>query len=235
MDDTANTGMIGVPYNRNSGYRDTYQDSLLQAPQWTWILFLVLTFSYRQHFQRTGWWLYKLCISQFQLWPSVPGNCGAFACLVNPGGGALAHFRQIRDLPTPRPHSGFSQTWFLTRNRNIAKNLQAGWLVCQELWKRLGVFIGILSRLYAFIHCNCLSSQNCYSEIRSDQRESTYVLVIEWILYWSRIWIKSSCDKLQNSYLRTDKLMTLKTCLHGGEGPQVGEVTRLGRVTRLSI
>ena len=26
-----------------------------------------------------------------------------------------------------------------------------------------------------------------------------------------------------------------RACLHGGEGPQVGEVTRLGGVTRLSI
>ena len=32
-----------------------------------------------------------LCISQFQLRPSPPGNCGAFACLVSPGGGALAN------------------------------------------------------------------------------------------------------------------------------------------------
>ena len=28
---------------------------------------------------------------------------------------------------------------------------------------------------------------------------------------------------------------TLRACLHGGGGPQVGEVTRLGGVTRLSI
>ena len=27
----------------------------------------------------------------------------------------------------------------------------------------------------------------------------------------------------------------LRACLHGGGGPQVGEVTRLGGVTRLSI
>ena len=30
-------------------------------------------------------------------------------------------------------------------------------------------------------------------------------------------------------------LLQLRACLHGGEGPQVGEVTRLGGVTRLSI
>ena len=29
--------------------------------------------------------------------------------------------------------------------------------------------------------------------------------------------------------------LVLRACLHGGGGPQVGEVTRLGRVTRLSI
>ena len=31
------------------------------------------------------------------------------------------------------------------------------------------------------------------------------------------------------------KSKTLKACLHGGGGPKVGEVTRLGGVTRLSI
>ena len=29
--------------------------------------------------------------------------------------------------------------------------------------------------------------------------------------------------------------VTLRACLHGGGGPQVGEVTHLGGVTRLSI
>ena len=33
-----------------------------------------------------------LCISQFQMRPAPPpGNCGAFARLVSPGGGALAN------------------------------------------------------------------------------------------------------------------------------------------------
>ena len=32
-----------------------------------------------------------------------------------------------------------------------------------------------------------------------------------------------------------DLKCTLRACLHGGGGPQVGEVTRLGKVTRLSI
>ena len=35
---------------------------------------------------------------------------------------------------------------------------------------------------------------------------------------------------------KTNKMKTcLKACLHGGGGPQVGEVTRLGGVTCLSI
>ena len=29
--------------------------------------------------------------------------------------------------------------------------------------------------------------------------------------------------------------VTVRACLHGGGGPQVGEVTRFGGVTRLSI
>ena len=30
-------------------------------------------------------------------------------------------------------------------------------------------------------------------------------------------------------------MLLIRACLHGGGGPQVGEVTRLGGVTRLSI
>ena len=38
--------------------------------------------------------LVDLCINQFHLRPSPPppGYCGAFACLVSPGGGAFANF-----------------------------------------------------------------------------------------------------------------------------------------------
>ena len=32
-----------------------------------------------------------------------------------------------------------------------------------------------------------------------------------------------------------DKIRSLRACLHGGGGPQIGEVTRLGGVTHLSI
>ena len=52
-----------------------------------------------------------LCISQFQLRPShPPGNCGAFARIVSPGGRALAYPRATPGLLT--------HTWFLTRNPN---------------------------------------------------------------------------------------------------------------------
>ena len=36
-------------------------------------------------------------------------------------------------------------------------------------------------------------------------------------------------------WLQKSNGSSLKDCLHGGGGPQVGEVTRLGGVTRLSI
>ena len=40
--------------------------------------------------------------------PPPPGNCGAFACIVSPGGRALAYPRVTPGLLT--------HTWFLTRN-----------------------------------------------------------------------------------------------------------------------
>ena len=39
-----------------------------------------------------------LCISQFQQCPSPPGNSGAFAQVVSPGGGALAVLLRARGL-----------------------------------------------------------------------------------------------------------------------------------------
>ena len=41
----------------------------------------------------------------------------------------------------------------------------------------------------------------------------------------------ATCLKAQEAGLKHK----LRACLHGGGGPQVGEVTRLGGVTRLSI
>ena len=39
----------------------------------------------------------------------------------------------------------------------------------------------------------------------------------------------------KTSQWAVQKGVTLRACLHGSGGPQVGEVTRLGGVTRLSI
>ena len=41
--------------------------------------------------------------------------------------------------------------------------------------------------------------------------------------------------KIKRFGLTYDKAMTISACLHGGGGPQVGEVTRLSGATRLSI
>ena len=41
--------------------------------------------------------------------------------------------------------------------------------------------------------------------------------------------------KLKHVLTMGDKSPGIRACLHGGGGPQVGEVTRLGGVTRLSI
>ena len=39
----------------------------------------------------------------------------------------------------------------------------------------------------------------------------------------------------QNEFITSTERTLLRACLHGGGGPQAGEVTRLGWVTRLSI
>ena len=50
--------------------------------------------------------------TRFQLRPPPPPvNCGAFARIVSPGGGALAYPRATPGLLT--------HTWFLTRNPNV--------------------------------------------------------------------------------------------------------------------
>ena len=42
--------------------------------------------------------LFSLYINQFQRCPSLPGNRGAFAHVVSPGGGALANYIAARGL-----------------------------------------------------------------------------------------------------------------------------------------
>ena len=87
--------------------------------------------------------------------PPPPGNCGAFACLVSPGGGALANLAWpgVGHLPTP---GLLTHMWFPTRNPImkdfIAKDQQvvADWIVCQGLGKLVD---RRFCRFYAFLHC----------------------------------------------------------------------------------
>ena len=44
-----------------------------------------------------------LCINQFHLCPAPPGNRGAFASLVSPGGGALANLARPGDRTLAHP------------------------------------------------------------------------------------------------------------------------------------
>ena len=46
---------------------------------------------------------------------------------------------------------------------------------------------------------------------------------------------KDTNIKLVYNLIRMFRFITLRACLHGGGRPKVGQVTRLGGVTRLSI
>ena len=78
--------------------------------------------------------------------PPPPGNCGAFACLVSPGGGALANLAQPGGRAFAYPRAFDMHMWFTTRNPNmedfIAKDQQfvTDWIVCQGLDKLVEVF-----------------------------------------------------------------------------------------------
>jgi len=53
---------------------------------------------------------------------------------------------------------------------------------------------------------------------------------------FDRVWHRGLIAKLRSIGIKGNLLnWFIMACLHGGEGPQVGEVTRLGGVTRLSI
>ena len=75
-----------------------------------------------------------------------PGNCGAFACLVSPGGGALANLALPGGRAFAYPRAFDVHMWFSTRNPNmedfIAKDQQfvADWIVCQGLDKLVEFF-----------------------------------------------------------------------------------------------
>ena len=55
--------------------------------------------------------------------------------------------------------------------------------------------------------------------------------------YCSLAQIKDFCylNPTGTTKFKYERVKELRACLHGGGGPQVGEVTRLGGVTRLSI
>ena len=65
-------------------------------------------------------YVYALCISQFHLRPAPPpGNRGAFASLVSPGGGALANLARPggRALANPEGTPGLLTRTLLTLKR----------------------------------------------------------------------------------------------------------------------
>ena len=84
-----------------------------------------------------------------------PGNCGAFACLVSPGGGALANLARPGDRAFAYPrafdtHVVFRleiQTWRILSQRTSSSS-QIG--SSAKDWTNLWRF----SRFYAFLHCS---------------------------------------------------------------------------------
>ena len=67
--------------------------------------------------------------------PSPPGNCGAFACLVSPGGGASANFALLRgrEFANPGAIPGAFDTLAVSY-QSITTGFtgkKADWLTCQ--------------------------------------------------------------------------------------------------------
>ena len=74
-----------------------------------------------------------LCINQFQRCPPPPGNRGAFAQVVSPGGGALANFIAARGLGISIPRGNpwaFDTMCFRRMDEFIGKDDQG---LCQRL------------------------------------------------------------------------------------------------------
>ena len=105
----------------------------------------------------------ELCISQFQLRPSPPpGNCGAFAGLVTPGGGALANLARPggRAFAYPGATPGLlTRTWFRLAiqtwrilSGKTCSLLQIGSSV--KDWTNLWSFISFIS--FGQYHCKQL-------------------------------------------------------------------------------
>ena len=85
-----------------------------------------------------------LCINQFQRCPSPPGNRGAFAHVVSPGGWALAYPGATPGHLTPV----FSKDGRVCKDTDFVKD----WLVRQGLEKLVDVFKDMFSHFHIFLH-----------------------------------------------------------------------------------
>ena len=86
-----------------------------------------------------------LCINQFQRCPSPPGNCGAFAHVVSPGGGAFTILSRPWGLSISIPR-GDPQAFDTQKTDKFIRKDEAfvkDWLVHQGLEKLVHVFKGM--------------------------------------------------------------------------------------------
>ena len=114
---------------------------------------------------------------QFHLRPAsthppfpFPGNCGAFSCLVSPGGGAYANFALPGDRAFANPRaipelshahgflSEYNYTESFTGKTRLAHLSRTG-IDYRGLYRHVLVF----TCMYAFLHC--LSSQNYVAKL----------------------------------------------------------------------
>ena len=103
--------------------------------------------------------LLDLCINQLQRCPSPPGNRGAFAYVVSPGGGAFAILSWPRGLGISIPRgrsSGIWHTCFRTTDKFIGKDeaFAKDWLVPSGT-RKTSMFLKVcfLNFRYFFIAC----------------------------------------------------------------------------------
>ena len=112
--------------------------------------------------------------------PPPPGNCGAFACLVSPGGGALANLARPGDWAFAYPRA------FDTHAVSDSKSKRGGFYrkgpaVRRRLDRPLRTgqtCVGFLDFIHIFIAYQG-TTVTLYSEIGKDQRESTNACFFE--------------------------------------------------------
>ena len=99
--------------------------------------------------------------------------------------------------------------------------------LCCQKWQTVG------NSIIFCLSCNGRVKQNLYFE---DKRINYFAPV------WNNVWIICDQAVLLPSFFwrrgkrtKRKKSAWLRACLHGGGVPQIGEVTRLGGVARLSI